>query len=135
VTLKADVFPVFGHKHVDTIRSAEIRDLMLAVVKRDARDVAKRCHEMTSQIFRFAVARDIASRNPAAEFKPRDILAAARTENPARIDAKDLPELLPKMSTLILETRIGLLSLVELSGALCCLDISRLAVTDSTISR
>jgi hypothetical protein len=89
---------------------------------------------MTSQIFRFAVARDIASRNPAAEFKPRDILAAARTENRARIDAKDLPELLAKMSTLTLETRIGLLSLVELSGALC-LDISRLAVTDSTISR
>jgi hypothetical protein len=54
-------------------------------------------HETTSQIFRFAVARDIASRNPAADFKPRDILAEARTENRARFDARELPELLAKM--------------------------------------
>jgi integrase len=95
--LKADIFPAFGHKHMDTIKATEIRELMLGIEKRDARDVAKRCHEMTSQIFRFAVARDIASRNPAADFKPRDILAAAKTENRARVDAKELPELLAKM--------------------------------------
>jgi len=67
---------------------------MIAVEKRDARDVAKRIHETTSQIFRFAIARDIATRNPAADFKPRDILAEAQTENRARVDAKELPELL-----------------------------------------
>jgi integrase len=39
----------------------------------------------------------MAVRNPAADFKPRDILAAARTENRARVDVKDLPELLAKM--------------------------------------
>jgi integrase len=70
---------------------------MLVIERRDARDVAKRSHETTSQIFRFAIARDIASRNPAADFKPRDILAEARTENRARVDARDLPELLAKM--------------------------------------
>jgi integrase len=95
--LRADVFPAFGHKFVDLITAADIRELMLRVERRDARDVAKRCHEMTSQIFRFAIARDIASRNPAADFKPRDILAEAKTENRARVDAKDLPELLAKM--------------------------------------
>jgi hypothetical protein len=56
--LQTDIFSVFGHKLMDTIRSAEIRDLMFAIEKRDDRDVAKRCHEMTSQIFRFAVARN-----------------------------------------------------------------------------
>lgn len=61
------------------------------------RDVAKRAHETTSQIFRYAIARDVASRNPAADFKPRDILAEARTENRARVDARQLPELLAKM--------------------------------------
>jgi integrase len=70
---------------------------MLAIERRDARDVAKRAHETTSQIFRYAIARDVASRNPAADFKPRDILAEARTENRARVDAKELPELLAKM--------------------------------------
>ena len=67
---------------------------MIAVEKREARDVAKRIHETTSQIFRFAIASDIATRNPAADFKPRDILAEAQTENRARVDAKELPELL-----------------------------------------
>ncbi|HEX4651400.1 MAG TPA: hypothetical protein VH250_07830 [Granulicella sp.] len=95
--LEADVFPAFGHKFIDTVTAADVRELMLAIERRDARDVARRLHETTSQIFRFAVARDIASRNPAADFKPRDILAEARTENRARVDASELPELLAKM--------------------------------------
>jgi integrase len=95
--LKADIFPAFGYKSMDAIKSGEIRELMLAIEKRDARDVAKRSHEVTSQIYRFAVARDIVNRNPAADFKPRDILAAAKMENRARVDAKELPELLAKM--------------------------------------
>jgi integrase len=95
--LKADIFPAFGHKSMDAIKAAEIRELMLTIEKRNARDVAKRSHEVTSQIFRFAVARDIASRNPAADFKPRDILAAAKSENRARVDSTELPELLAKM--------------------------------------
>lgn len=95
--LEADVFPAFGHKFIDAVTAADIRELMLAIERRDARDVAKRSHETTSQIFRFAIARDIASRNPAADFKPRDILAKAKTENRARVDAKELPELLAKM--------------------------------------
>jgi len=95
--LEADVFPAFGHKFIDAVTAADIRELMLAIEKRDARDVAKRSHETTSQIFRYAIARDIATRNPAADFKPRDILAEAKTENRARVDARELPELLAKM--------------------------------------
>jgi integrase len=95
--MEADVFPAYGHKPINVVTAADVRQLMIAVEKRDARDVAKRIHETTSQIFRFAIARDIASRNPAADFKPRDILAEAQTENRARVDARDLPELLVKI--------------------------------------
>jgi integrase len=95
--LEADVFPAFGHKFIDAVTAADVRELMLKIERRDARDVAKRAHETTSQVFRFAIARDIASRNPAADFKPRDILAEAKTENRARVNAKELPELLAKM--------------------------------------
>ena len=95
--LEADVFPAFGHKFIDVVTAADVRELMLSIERRDARDVAKRAHETTSQIFRYAIARDIAGRNPAADFKPRDILAEARTENRNRVDAKELPELLAKM--------------------------------------
>lgn len=95
--MEADVFPAYGHKSINAVTAADVRELMIRVEKRDARDVAKRIHETTSQIFRFAIARDIATRNPAADFKPRDILAEAQTENRARVDAKELPELLAKI--------------------------------------
>jgi len=39
----------------------------------------------------------ITSRNPAADFKPSDILDEAKEENFARVDAKELPDLLIKM--------------------------------------
>src|ERR1700734_2200023 len=60
--LEADVFPAFGHKFIDAVTAADVRELMLKIERRDARDVAKRAHETTSQVFRFAIARDIASR-------------------------------------------------------------------------
>ena len=92
--LEADVFPAFGHKFIDNVTPADIRKLMLAIEDRGARDVAKRAHETTSQIFRYAIAHGIASRNPAADFKPKDILAEAAEENFSRVDAKELPTLL-----------------------------------------
>ncbi len=70
---------------------------MLDVEGRGARDVAKRVHETTSQIFRFAIAHGIGTNNPAALFKPRGILLEARSENHARVDARDLPKLLVDM--------------------------------------
>ena len=56
--MEADVFPAYGHKPINAVTAADVRQLMIAVEKRDARDVAKRIHETTSQIFRFAIARD-----------------------------------------------------------------------------
>ncbi len=62
-----------------------------------ARDVAKRAHETIGQIFRYGIANGLATRNPAADFKPSDVLKPANEENFARVDEKDLPELLAKM--------------------------------------
>jgi integrase len=95
--LEADVFPAFGHKFVDNVTPADIRKLMLAIESRGARDVAKRAHETTSQIFRYAIAHGVASGNPAANFRPKDILAEANEVNFSRVDAKELPMFLAKM--------------------------------------
>ena len=95
--LEADVFPVIGHKFIDAISAADIRDLILPIEARGARDVAKRAHETIGQIFRYAIANGLAQRNPAADFKPRDVLKPADEENFARVEAKDLPVLLVKM--------------------------------------
>jgi len=95
--LEADVFRVLGHLFVDAVEPVQIRNILVTVEERGASDVAKRAHQTIGQIFRFAIARDLAKRNPAADFKPRDILAATQSENFARVDEKDLPELLAKM--------------------------------------
>ncbi len=96
--LEADVFPAIGHLSIHSVQTGHVRDIMLAIELRGASDVAKRAHQSIGQIFRFAIARELASRNPAADFKPRDILAATQSENFARVDEKDLPELLVKIS-------------------------------------
>ncbi|MBN9617675.1 MAG: integrase [Acidobacteriales bacterium 59-55] len=95
--LEADVFPVIGHKFIDAITAADVRELILPIEARGARDVAKRAHETIGQIFRYAIANGRATRNPAADFKPRDVLKPAEEENFARVEAKDLPALLLKM--------------------------------------
>lgn len=97
--LEADVFPAFGHKFIDDVSAADIRALMIAIEGRGARDVAKRAHETTGQIFRFAIAHGFASRNPATDFKPSDILAEGSSENFARVDARELPTLLSRMES------------------------------------
>lgn len=95
--LETDVFPVIGHVFIDTISASDIRELILPIETRGARDVAKRAHQTIGQIFRYGIANGLAARNPAADFKPRDVLKPAEEENFARVDAKDLPELLVKM--------------------------------------
>jgi integrase len=50
--------------------------------------------ETTGQIFRYGIAHAYAKRNPASEIRPSDILKTTRKTNYARIDAKELPNLL-----------------------------------------
>ncbi|MFC6647063.1 tyrosine-type recombinase/integrase [Granulicella cerasi] len=108
--LEADVFPAIGHLSADDIQPGQVRNIITAIEARGASDVAKRAHQTIGQIFRFAIARDLATRNPAGDFKPRDVLAAVESENFARVDETDLPELLVKMDNYEGDalTRLGL---------------------------
>jgi integrase len=79
---------------INDIKAADIRKLILAIEKRGARDVAQRQHGTINQIFRYAVAHDLAERNPAADFKPSDVLSPRRTQHRAHIEPSHLPGLL-----------------------------------------
>lgn len=92
--LASNILPYLGKLPVNAIVAPDVVKMIRAVEKRGARDVAKRALETTGQIFRFAIAHGHAERNPAAEIKPRDILRATVRTNYARVDAKELPELL-----------------------------------------
>jgi integrase len=92
--LEADVFPVVGSRPVSEIQAPELVKLMKAIQRRGALDIAKRCYQMTGQVFRYAIAHGLAERNPAGDIKPSDILPSRRQTNYARVDAKELPALL-----------------------------------------
>jgi integrase len=92
--LEADVFPVIGTRPIAEVQAPELVKMMKAIQKRGALDIAKRCFQMTGQVFRYAIAHGIAQRNPASDIKPGDILPSRRQTNYARVDAKELPGLL-----------------------------------------
>jgi integrase len=92
--MKGDIFPAIGASLISEIEAPALVSMVKAIEQRGASDVAKRALETTGQVFRYAIAHGYASRNPAAEIKPRDILRSVPKQNFARIDAKDLPTLL-----------------------------------------
>lgn len=95
--LDADVFPAIGKRPIAEIEAPELVVMMKAIEKRGALDIAKRSLQTCSQIFRFAIAHGLAKRNPAVEIRPSDVLASRKKENYARLDGKELPELLRKI--------------------------------------
>ncbi len=91
---EVDVFPLIGSRPVSEIQAPELVKMMKAIQNRGALDIAKRCFQMTGQVFRYAIAHGIAQRNPASDIKPGDILPSRRQTNYARVDVKELPGLL-----------------------------------------
>ena len=65
-----------------------------AIEARGCGDLAHRSISTMGQIFRYAVANGLASRNPVSGVKPSDILKEVQEHNFARIGEKDLPRLL-----------------------------------------
>jgi integrase len=95
--LKADVFPAIGKRPISEVQAPELVAMVKGIAARGALDIAKRALQTSSQVFRYAIAHGLAQRNPATDIKPADILASRKASNYARIDAKDLPELLRHM--------------------------------------
>lgn len=97
--LEADVFPVLGARPVAEVEAPELVRMLKKIAERGAVDIAKRCLQMSGQVFRYAIAHGLGGtkRNPASDVKPGDILPLRRVENYARIDARELPLLLRKI--------------------------------------
>ena len=95
--MAADILPVLGSRPIQAIEAPEVVAMTKAIEQRGAHDIAKRALETTGQVFRYAIAHGYAQRNPAVEIKPSDILKSVRKTNYARIEAKELPDLLRKI--------------------------------------
>ena len=124
--LEADVFPAFGDRPVSEVAAPELVTMTQNTAMRGALEIAKRNLQTCGQVFRYAVAHGLAARNPVADIRPSDILPSRKKTNYARIDARELPELLRKIEVYqgssITRTAIKLMALTfvrtsELIGA------------------
>lgn len=95
--MAADILPALGSRPITAIEAPEVVAITKAIEQRGSHDIAKRSLQMTGQVFRYAIAHGYAKRNPAIEIRPSDILKSVRKVNFARIDAKELPELLKRI--------------------------------------
>ncbi len=95
--LEADVFPVIGPRPISDITAPELLAMVKRIEARGAADIAKRAWQTCGQIFRYAIAHGRAQRNPAADVKPSDALKPRNKTHYARVEAKELPELLRKV--------------------------------------
>jgi integrase len=91
---EANVFPYLGTRPVSEIQAPELVAMLKAIEARGVNDLAKRALQTSGQVFRYAIAHGLATRNPASDIKPGDVLASRQKQNLARIDGKELPELL-----------------------------------------
>lgn len=92
--MEADILPSLGARPIAAIEAPELVAMVKAIEERGARDMAKRALETTGQIFRYAIAHGYARHNPASEIRPSDILKSTRKVNYARVDARELSDLL-----------------------------------------
>ena len=95
--LEANIFPSIGSKPINEITASSLLPVVKKIESRGATDIAKRALTTCGQVFRYAVAHGLAERNPAADIKPSDILKPTKKVNHARVDEKELPELLQKI--------------------------------------
>lgn len=91
--LESNVFPVIGKRPVTDIQASAFRDMARRIEGR-APTIARQMLMYCSQIMRYAVAHDLAERNPVGDLQAGDVLRAHKARNHARVDAKQLPALL-----------------------------------------
>lgn len=92
--LETDIFPQIGRRPIAELSPADFRDAVRKIERRGAFEIARRLLQNCGQIMRYAVANDLAPRNPVAEVRPADILTPRKRRNHPRVTAKELPDLL-----------------------------------------
>lgn len=103
-----DVFPMFGNKQIDTIKSPHVIEMAKKIEERGAAEMARRALRLTSSVMRYAKALGLIETDPATglteALKPRKI------KHMARIPESELPQLLKDIDAYSgdILTRIGL---------------------------
>jgi integrase len=82
---------------MEQIDARKIVATVKKIEQRGAREIASRCVSNVSQVFRYAIAHGLVTRNPAAEIKPTDFLKPVPVANMPRVGVEEIPRLLRKI--------------------------------------
>lgn len=93
VRFEQDVFPWLGRRPISEIEPPELLTLLRRIEARGAIETAHRAKDSCGQVFRYAIASGLCTRNPAADL--RDALRPVPTRHHAAlVEPKDVAELL-----------------------------------------
>ena len=111
--LKDRIIPALGKLPIADINASHVVAMVKSIATDGVLDIAKRSQHIVSQIFRYAIVHTNESGvtvNPATQFKPGDIIRHRPAVNMARVDTKDIGELLRRidMSPAAPTTRLAL---------------------------
>lgn len=95
--LGQDVFPEIGELGMQQITAKVVVSCIRKIESRGAGDLARKQMNTIGQVFRWAIANDLAERNPVADISPSDVLKPTEKRNMARVSERELPELLGKI--------------------------------------
>lgn len=101
--LEADVFPSFGHKPIADVTVNDLIRTCRRIEARGALDISKRAWQTCGQVFEHACTlegqdgKPLLTRNPAKDVRPGAALKTRSKTNYARLEGRDLPELLRKV--------------------------------------
>lgn len=83
--LEAYIYPRIGDRPITSIVAADLIAVIELIEKRGALDIARRAHNIMGRIFRYAVGRSLATRDPSRDIELGDILPPADVQHHASV--------------------------------------------------
>lgn len=96
--LEADAFPEIGTKPVADLKASDFIRMAKKTEARGAPELARRVLQSSGLVMRWAIAHELAQRNPVTDVKPGDFLQPREVRNFARVGAADLPDLMQRIN-------------------------------------
>lgn len=94
------VFPAIGALRIDAVTPGDVIELVQSIERRGAVETARRVRQRLDAIFAFAIARQLASANPARLIAGELAGPRARARHPAITDPAELAQLLARIDAL-----------------------------------
>lgn len=93
--LEVDAFPLIGNRPIASLGAADLIRVIERIEKRGSVDIARRVHNYIGRVFRYAVGRGLATRDPSRDIELKDILPPADVQHHASVtDPKEVGGLL-----------------------------------------